>query len=44
MEFVGDLEVGGPIDWRQTSLRRWLSAEEFVHLAGRCSRVWPEVR
>jgi hypothetical protein len=26
------------------SLRRWLSAEEFVHLAGRCSRVGPEVR
>lgn len=25
-------------------LGRWLSAEEFVHLAGRCSRVGPEVR
>ena len=25
-------------------LRRWLSAEEFVHLAGRYSRVGPEVR
>ena len=25
-------------------LRRWLSAEEFVHPAGRCSRVGPEVR
>ncbi len=25
-------------------LGRWRSAEEFVHPAGRCSRVGPEVR